>query len=299
MNKIPTIQLLSRNEIPKLGLGTWMIGGAKQRDLANDDKAQIAGIRYAIDKGIKFIRTAENYAQGYCEKIIGKAIKAYDRNKLYIASCIHSGYPTKEAIVDHAKISLERLGIESFDLYLVGGVNPYIPIEDTAEGLLDILNSGITKDVGVTNFRLKELELIQKYTNNRIVYNEMHYNLIVREPEIGGELEYCQKNNIAFCAYRPLQLGQLGKGSVKLLDDIAKKYKKTSEQIALKWILSKDNVITIPKMLTKRHIDQNIEVFDFEIEKRDLTQLNRNFPIQMRLSDCCPPKQVCEFSLNI
>ena len=79
MNKIPNLKLLSGRDIPQIGLGTWGIGGGPVRDPNNDDSGQIASIKYAIDNGFSLIRTAHNYAQGYCEEVVGKAIQGYDR----------------------------------------------------------------------------------------------------------------------------------------------------------------------------------------------------------------------------
>jgi len=102
--KIPILKLLSGNEIPKLGLGTWGIGGGPTRNPDNDDNGQIKSIKYAIDSGFSFIRTAHNYAEGYCEELVGKAIKGFDRDRLFIVSCANQKFAVdKKSIIELLK----------------------------------------------------------------------------------------------------------------------------------------------------------------------------------------------------
>lgn len=149
----------------------------------------------------------------------------------------------------------------------------------------------MTKDIGVSNYRLPELQASVDYLGKEIVYSEMHYNLIIREPEICGCLDYCREKGIILSAYRPLQLGQLSKSGIVLLDQIAKKYGKSQSQIALKWLLQKKGVITMTKVTTKKHIDEDLGVFDWNLEKADEERLDKDFPIQIRISDCSEPRQ--------
>ena len=291
MADIPKLKMRSGNSIPRLGLGTWMLGGSFYRNPDNDDKGQIRAIRYALDNGIAFIRTAQNYAGGYCEELIGKAIKGYRRSNLFITSCINERFATSsEKLVEIAQGSLKRLKIDYFDLYLVGGVNPYISIKEVAEGLLKIKEMKLTEDIGVANYRLEELKLIEDYTNQQIVYDEMHYNLVVREVEMSGIQDYCRENKIILSAYRPLQFGQLAKPGVKVLDFMVKKYNKSQAQIALKWVLSKGDNVAIPKSENVKHLKENLKIFNWELQKKDIERLDKHFPVQMRISDCTPPK---------
>ena len=160
-----------------------------------------------------------------------------------------------------------------------------------ADGLLYLLENKLTKNIGISNYRMEELDFIVKYTKGKIGYNEMHYNLTIREPEITGELQFCRDNNIILSAYRPLQLGQLSRPGIRLLDEIAKKYAKTQSQIALKWLVQKEGVTALVKSLNHRHIKENLKIFSFEIESEDIAKLDSNFPIQIRTSDCCTPQK--------
>jgi len=291
MNKIPSLKLLSGRDIPQIGLGTWGIGGGPVRDPNNDDSGQISSIKYAIDNGFSLIRTAHNYAQGYCEEVVGKAIQGYDRKNLFLVSCANQKTAVdKKSIIEVAKGSLKSMNVDYFDLFLIGAVNPDTSVKSILDGLVYLQEHGLAKDIGVSNYRLPELKTAVEYLGPKIVYNEMHYNLIIREPEICGALDYCREKGIILSAYRPLQLGQLSKPGIVLLDQMAKKYDKTQSQIALKWLIQKPGVITMTKAANQNHIDQDLDVFEWEISKEDIKKLDSDFPIQIRISDCSEPR---------
>jgi diketogulonate reductase-like aldo/keto reductase len=290
--KIPQINLKSGTKIPVLGFGTWLIGGDHMgRNPDNDDVGQIKSMRYAIDKGFRLIRTAHNYADGYCEVLVGRAIKSYDRKDLFIISAANqrSAFDEK-SLVEVAKGSLKSLDTDYFDMYIIGAVNPDTSLKSVLDGLMHLKKSGLAKEIGVSNYRLPELQAAYDYLGKELVYSEMHYNLVVREPEICGALNFCREKDIILGAYRPLQLGQLSKPGILILDELAKKYNKSQSQISLKWLLQQKGVITMTKALKPEHIDEDLDSFDWELSKEDMERLTRDFPIQMRMSDCSEPR---------
>lgn len=291
MVQIPQIKLRSGDSLPKLGLGTWMVGGAMKRDPNNDDDGQIKAIQYAIESGFTWIRTAQNYAEGHTEELVGKAIRNFQREKLFISEAINEKFGLdKKTLIDEAKKSLLRMKIEYFDLFMIGAINPLVPVSEIADGMMFLLGKGLTKNIGVANYRLEELRFIDKYTGRKIVCDEMHYNLIIREPEISGEFKYCRENNIILSAYRPLQLGQLSRPGIEILDRLAKKYHKSQSQISLKWLVQKDGAAAIVKALDQTHINEDLGIFGWEMEGDDIADLDKNFPIQIRVSDCSGPR---------
>lgn len=288
---IPTITLKSGNKLPRLGLGTWMIGGAMTRDSSNDDQGQVASIQYVIEHGISWIRTAQNYSEGRCEELIGTAIKGADREKLYLMVAVNQRFAqTEKQFIDQIQGSLNRLGVEYVDLFLIGGLLETVSLKVVAQGLQKVKSMGLTKDIGVGNYRLGELKQIHEYLGDELVYNEVHANLVIREPFMNGVYEYCRDNNIVMGAYRPLQLGQLSHPGISLLDQIAKKYNKTTSEISMKWVLSFPEVATMPKMTNPTHIDQMLGLFKWDMEQADIDLLTSKFPIQIGISDCTPPK---------
>ena len=188
-----------------------MMGGDYHYDPNNDDEADITAIRAAIEMGITHIDTAERYAERHAEELVGQAIKGYDRTKLFIVSKVSPEHLRYEDVIASAKESLERLQTEYLDLYLVHIPNPEIPIEETMRAMDVLLAKGLVKNIGVSNFTIERPEEAQSHTKNRIVANQLHLNLIFREPERKGLLEYCQKNDVMFVAWRPVQKGLLAK----------------------------------------------------------------------------------------
>ena len=287
---IPTISLKSGREIPKIALGTYMIGGGMKRDQNNDDAGQIKMLKYAIDSGISHIRTAQNYASGHCEELIGQAISGYDRNKLFITVAVNENFGIDEqSLVNELTGSLKRLKTEYIDLFLIGGINPGVSLKKIAKGLSNVKELGLTKDIGTSNYRMNEFEYLNTLLDGQIIYNELQYNLIIREPDLDGMKEYLNEKGIVLGAYRALQQGQLSKPGYIILDKLAEKYRKTPSQIALKWLLKDPRVVPIVKSSSKTHIDEIATIFDWEMEKSDTDQLSIDFPIQIKKGDCMPP----------
>ena len=278
--------------MPKLGLGTYMVGGGMKYDPNNDDEGQIEQIQKAIEAGFSWIRTAHNYAEGHCEKLVGQAIKKFDRSKLFLSSAANQGFAlNKQKLIDIAKGSLESLQTDYFDLFMIGAVNPEVPVQEMVDGLLELQETGLVKNIGVSNYRKPELEYAFNYSGKKIVYSEMHYNLAIREPEISGELDFCRNNGIILSAYRPLQLGQLSKPGIVILDEMVKKYNKSQSQISLKWLIQKEGVITVVKVLNQNHIAEDMGIFDWSLENEDVEKLDKKFPIQIGVSDCSGPRK--------
>ena len=168
MNKIPEVSLKTGGTIPKLGLGTYMVGGGMKHDPKNDDSGQIKAMENAINAGFRWIRTAQNYAEGYCHVLVGKAMKSFDRKNLFLSEAINQNFAlTKQKMIDEAKRSLEKLQTDYFDLYMIGAVNPEVAVAEIADGLMYLLENKLTKYIGVSNYRLEELKFISEYTEEK------------------------------------------------------------------------------------------------------------------------------------
>ncbi len=126
---IPIKKLRSGFSVPVLGYGTWLISGDKKRNPNNKDIVDIRSIRNAIRIGVNHFDTAENYAEGHTEEIIGEAIKNYDRKKLFITSKVSPENLRYEKLIKSAIASLKRLKISYLDLYLIHAPNMFISIK--------------------------------------------------------------------------------------------------------------------------------------------------------------------------
>jgi len=274
--------------MPIFGMGTWRMGGDYHYDPSNDDEADIRAIRAAIEIGITHIDTAETYAEGHAERLVGQAIKGYDREKLFIVSKVPPEHLRYDDLIASAKGSLERLETDYLDLYLIHHPNPNIRIVETMRAKDVLVDEGLVKNIGVSNFTVERLEEAQAHTKNRIVANQLHLNLIYREPERKGLLEYCQKNDVMFVAWRPMQKGLLTKRGIKVLDEMCEKYGRSPAQIAINWLVSQPNVVTLSKMRNVEHIKENLGAIGWQMDEEDIDRLRRDFPNQQDVSDTVP-----------
>lgn len=290
---IPTLTLKSGYKIPRIGLGTYMFGGGMQRDPSNDDSGQIKALKYAISRGITHIRTAQNYAQGHCEELVGAAIADMGRDKLFITVAVNENFGTDEkSIIKELYGSLARLNVDYVDLLLIGGVNPQVSLKQISLGLLKAKQLHLAKDIGTSNYRMKEFVYMNELVGDQLVYNELQYNLIIREPELDGMKNYLRDSKVVLGAYRALQQGKLTSPGIKLLDKISEKYDKSNSEIALQWLLSDPNIVPVVKSWNKKHIDEIASLFEWSLADEDVQSLSDNFPIQIKIGDCLPPSKI-------
>ena len=283
---IPTKKLKNGFEIPVYGLGTWQMGGRKDRNISNDDEADIVGIRSALDMGVTHIDTAESYANGYTEILVGKAMQGYDRSKIFLVSKVHQKNMGYESILRSCSQSLERLGTDYLDLYLLHRYTKDIPLKDSMLALDKLVERGIVKSIGVCNFTKEHFAEAQTYTRNKIVCNQVHYNLVFREPERKGLVEYCQNNDVFLSAWRPL--GNLLENIPSILKEMCDKYDKTPSQIAINWLTSQPYVITLSKTRRSGHLEENLGALGWQMDKSDIERLRKEYPNQQDVSDDVP-----------
>lgn len=285
---IPAKKLKNGFAMPVYGLGTWQMGGRETHDPNNNDEADITAIKTAIDLGITHIDTAESYAEGYAEVLVAKAIKYYDRSKLLIVSKAYVDHLGYDDLIYAAKESIERLNTSYLDVYLAHRYNLTIPVKETMRAMDTLLEEGLIKNIGVSNFTVNELKEAQSYTKHKIVENQLHLNLKYREAEKKGLLKYCQENDVMFVAWRPLQKGILLQEGNNILTEMAQKYRKTPTQIALNWLISQNNIVTLSKTTNTEHLKENLRAIGWQMEKEDIERLRTEYPNQEDVSDTVP-----------
>jgi diketogulonate reductase-like aldo/keto reductase len=270
--------------MPVLGMGTWGIGGFMKPDPANDDANDVAVLKLGLDSGFNHIDTAEIYADGHSEELAASAIAGRQRSKLFITSKVYENHLTYDGVRQAVGGSLKRLGTTYLDLYLIHHVVESMPLQETIRGLDRLVEEGLVKNIGVSNFATDRLKRAQAYSSHKIVANQVHYNLVIREPE-PELLHYCQENDVMLIAYRPIQGGTLLENPGELISRLAKKYRKTPVQIAINWLISQRNVTTIVAMKQSRQVPENLAALDFTLDKEDIELLRRDFPGQKPFSD--------------
>ncbi len=285
---IPNKKLKNGFEMPVFGFGTWTMGGRFSQSSENDDEADILAIKRSLDAGITHIDTAEIYAAGHAEELVRDAIRGYDRKKLFIASKVYPTHLRYDDAIQAAEASLKRLGIDYLDLYLIHAPNTNIALRETMGALDYLKDKEVIRNIGVSNFTAERLAEAQAYTKRPIVTNQVHYNLIFREPERKRLLEYCQINDVMLTAWRPVQKGLLAEANNPLMREMLKKYEKTPAQIAINWLISQKNVVTIAKMSDPKHLEENLGAIGWEMNDDDIERLRTEFPGQQSISDAVP-----------
>lgn len=273
-------KVIGNVKIPVLGLGTWLIGGDTTPDYSEDEQA-IQAIKSAIDLGYDHIDTAEYYGNGHCEELVGKAIKDIDRQSLFITSKVWTTNLNYDDVISSAKRSLQRMGTNYIDLYLIHSPSSTIPIKKTMSAFDYLVDNKMVKYIGVSNFKASQLKEAQKYAKHKIVANQIEYSLLTRNiGKYSGNrdmesktIPYCQENDIIIMAERPIERGLILK-SHPLLDSLEKKYKKTKAQIAMNWLISKKNVVTIPKSTNLNHLKENLGSIGWQMDKSDIELLD-------------------------
>jgi diketogulonate reductase-like aldo/keto reductase len=278
-------ELANGVKIPVLGVGTWGIGGKHSADYSNDEEG-ITAIRAAIDFGMTHIDTAEYYGAGHTEEIVGKAIKPYNREALFITTKVYRTHLQYQKVLSSVKESLRRMTVEYVDLFLVHWPDPTVPIKETMKAMEHCVDEGYSRFIGVSNFSIPLLQEAQSQLEKyRLVANQVYYNLTrVRKTYFNGLsvadlYSYCREKDITLIAWSPLEEGKLAKPGFPVLDEIAKKYGKTQGQVALNWLISQDNVIAIPKTSNVNHVKENVGALGWRLSEEDFNRLQESFSL--------------------
>ena len=226
--------------VPEIGLGTWKYRGG------------VEPLQAGIGMGSWFIDTAEMYRT---EDVVGQVI-ASGREEVFLATKVSGSHLRRDQVLRAADASLRLLNTDHIDLYQIHWPNRSVPIAETMGAMESLVDSGLIRYIGVSNFRLSELQEAQKaMSHHPIVSNQVLYSLKDREIE-GDMLPYCQEQGITIIAYTPLADGSLAGKSrfpgrqshgMNALEAVAADVGKTLAQVALNWCTARPNVIAIPK----------------------------------------------------
>lgn len=262
--------------IPKIGLGTWGMGG-KQIEDHRWDPENITAIRMAIDLGLTHIDTAEYYGVGHCEELVGEAIEPYSRDKLFITTKVWRTNLHHDNLIKSMKASLRRLNQDYIDLYLIHWPNYQIPIKETMQALEHCAKEGYTRYIGVSNFSANLIQEAQTHLKeNYLIANQAEYSLLEQKPKT-NLLPYLKDTKRTLIAYSPLARGILPKIENHKLVEIATKYDKSKTQIAINWLTSQQNVVTIPKSSNPLHVLEFMDSTGWTMKHEDRMELANSF----------------------
>jgi diketogulonate reductase-like aldo/keto reductase len=259
--------------LPKIGFGTWKIGGGMSPNPSVDAQS-LAALRYALEIGYTHFDTAEMYGGGHSEELVGQAVRASGRQReeLFIASKVTPSHLSYDDVLKACENSLRRLQMDYIDLYLIHWPQTGMKLEDTFQALNQLVRDGKIKHLGVSNFNLNLLKQSQSRAETPIITNQVPYSISERSYVRNGVLEYCQQKDIFLTAYEPVDKGHLR--SNKTLETIARAHHATIFQIALAWLVDQPRVITIPMSYDPQHIRENFESADIELTPAEFKALS-------------------------
>ncbi|RLG02739.1 MAG: aldo/keto reductase [Thaumarchaeota archaeon] len=266
-------------KLAAIGLGTWRIGGGMTPDYSMDKEA-VEAIRYAVELGMTHIDTAEIYGGGHAEELVGEAIKAFPREDVFITSKVWHTNLRYDDVLKACERSLKRLQTSYIDLYLIHWPNPSIPLSETMKALERLYKDGKIRYIGVSNFSVSQVEEARSHLSQTdIVANQVEYSLYERSIE-KDLIPYCLETGVTVVAYSPLGRGRLirelsiGRSRrIRVLREVAETYSKTPIQVALNWVIWKENVVTIPKSIRKEHLEENVGAAGWRLSERDYKRL--------------------------
>lgn len=254
---------LAGADVPPIGQGTWRMGA--------DRPAEITALRTGIDLGMTVIDTAELYADGAAEEVVGQAVRGR-RDQVFLVSKVLPRNATTEGTVAACHASLRRLGTDRLDLYLLHWRRE-IPLAETVDGFEKLRKEGAIRAWGVSNFDLHDLEDLPDGAVPAC--NQILYNLTRRGPE-ANLFPWCERVGAAIMAYSPVEKGAL-------LDHpdlrrVATERGATPAQIALAWSVRSGGVVAVPKAVRLAHVEENAAALDLELTDEELEVLDRVFP---------------------
>jgi len=260
---IPTRKLKTGDEIPVIAYGTW--------DIAAENAGE--KVEIALKAGYNHIDTAEGY---HNEAGIAEALKDYQREDLFITSKVLPSNLNYESVIKACERSLEKLGTDYLDLYLIHWPNPAISLRETLKAMKYLRDQGLVKNIGVSNFSAYQLNAVLKTTPVPITVNQIEFHPWLYQKEL---LELCKENDVVLEAAAPLARTEVLEDNT--IVELADKYDKSPAQIVLKWELQKD-VVPLPKSRSKAHIEENLELFNWELSSEDMAKID-NIDQQKRI----------------
>ena len=250
------IHLNDGREMPLLGLGVYK---------ATDDLELKQAISDAVSSGYRLIDTASFYKN---EEGVGKGIQALDlpRENLFVTTKIWNTAQRIGDIEDSFNRSLERLGLDYVDLYLIHWPVPGC-FGNTWKVMEKLRADGKAKSIGVSNFSIADLELLKTVSDVVPAVNQVEFHPLFNHPELKA---YCEERGIVLQAYAPLARGAYLKSPLML--EIGKTHEKTPAQVALRWLVQQ-GISVIPKSVHKERLEENSQIFDFALSDEEMAAI--------------------------
>lgn len=263
-----TVALPGGERVPALGQGTWFMGEGRSAR-----KDEVAALQLGLDLGLTLIDTAEMYAEGGAEEVVGEAL-AGRRERAFVVSKVYPHNASRKGAIAACERSLKRLQTDRIDLYLLHWRGQY-PLAETMEAFEALQRAGKIRHYGVSNLDLADMqELWAAPGGDACAVNQLLYNLGRRGIE-WDLLPWLRQHGIATMAYSPFEQARLVRH--RGLQDFARRHGMTAAQAALAWLLAQDGVIAIPKSASQARVRENAAARDINLDPAQLKELDRLF----------------------
>ncbi|MES3516179.1 MAG: aldo/keto reductase [Natronomonas sp.] len=246
-------------DVPAVGLGTWGLNGESCR----------VTVRTALETGYRHVDTAQAYDN---ERQVGTAIgeSAVDRESVFLTTKLSGNNRGYDDVIRSVEESLAKLSTSYVDLLLIHWPNITTPLRETIAAIDELIDRGTVRHAGVSNFDVDTLHRARELSDHGILTNQVQYHVFYDRGEL---LDYCRIHDLLLTAYSPLAHG--GVLDDEMLSRVGDRYQKTPAQVAIRWLIEQPNVVTVPKASSREHLEQNIDIFDFELTESERAELHR------------------------
>jgi aryl-alcohol dehydrogenase-like predicted oxidoreductase len=279
-----------------IGLGTWQFGSREWgygTEYAERDALAI--VHRALEVGISLFDTAEAYAFGRSERILGRAL-VDRRDEAFLATKILPILPLGPVVLHRARASARRLGVKSIDLYQLHQPNPLVPLSSTMPAFAQLMDEGVVGHAGVSNYSLARWQAAEAALGRPVLSNQVPFNLVDRRPE-RDLLPWAQAHDRLIIAYSPLAQGLLSgrydaehrpagmvrinspaflpenlrraEPLIEVLRSVAGAHGATPSQVALAWLIRRPNVVVIPGASSVAQVEANAAAAELELSDAD------------------------------
>lgn len=240
--------------VPAVGFGTWPLRNRQCRE----------AVTHALSVGYRHLDTARMYRN---EAEVGAGLRdsGIDRDEILVVTKVRPGDADHAGVRREVEASLDELGLDHIDLLLLHAPGR-VPVEETMAAFREQQDAGRVHHVGVSNFGVDGLERAAAEAPVACVQNE--YRPGLEQQEV---LAWCREHAVAYVAYSPLDVG----GSARsVLSEIGERHGKSWAQVAIRWLLQQEQVATIPRSRDPGHREQNLAVFDFELDAGEMDHIS-------------------------